>query len=560
MPRVGDAVLTGVPGQPDTTVSMPAFFSRKADNVTFRVPVTIPIFGNNVLRIAPDDCVTAISVNGKMVPSQSVSFCGAMTGMDVDLSGYLQHGENVLTVSVRDTGGLQGLKITFARDSWYFIFLLWAIVVCIFALACLLLEKLRYRVSIPVAGVMLAGVLVRVFYAITTSPFLRAYDAWGHREYIQYMLENWSLPLAEKGWEFYHPPLYFFLAALWAKMAIFLGMSENGGILAAQQLSFLISVGILLLFLLFAMRLFADPQKQALFLCIPATIPSIVFFSARLNNDALTLLLSMACLYGILRWWQTGSIWLYLLGAVFLGFAALTKSTAFLLLPLLFILPFLLLPRKKKKPWKQVMVGGIAILLIAGWFHIPRFLKEGNAARFLVRNVVTLNTGLHVPNTPSALLTFNPVEVLRHPYNNTWADAERRMNFPEFLYRSAFLGEFGAGENLRIIVQQILAIGMALFCVSVWGMILDLRKNWRTNLPLLLAFVSALMGHFAFRILSSFSPSQDFRYSAILLCPLCFYLLRGTEALPKPLRTCVSILIVVLALQSLLILLSLPSH
>jgi hypothetical protein len=45
----------------------------------------------------------------------------------------------------------------------------------------------------------------------------------GHIDYVQYMFTHWSVPPAQGGWEFYQPPLYYFLSALWMQAGQLLG-------------------------------------------------------------------------------------------------------------------------------------------------------------------------------------------------------------------------------------------------------------------------------------------------------------------------------------------------
>jgi hypothetical protein len=44
-------------------------------------------------------------------------------------------------------------------------------------------------------------------------PFHVGFDSMEHLKYIDYIQQHWSLPSPTEGFEMYHPPLYFFIAA-----------------------------------------------------------------------------------------------------------------------------------------------------------------------------------------------------------------------------------------------------------------------------------------------------------------------------------------------------------
>jgi hypothetical protein len=53
---------------------------------------------------------------------------------------------------------------------------------------------------------------------ITKIPLTVGFDHWAHYEYITYIAEKWTLPLANEGWQMFQPPVFYLIAALLSKL------------------------------------------------------------------------------------------------------------------------------------------------------------------------------------------------------------------------------------------------------------------------------------------------------------------------------------------------------
>jgi hypothetical protein len=379
--------------------------------------------------------------------------------------------------------------------------------------------------------------MLRIAYVVATPHDVRAYDWEGHMQYIDYVFRNGSLPPPSAGWEFYQPPLYYIVAAVLLRIASIMGLPSELRFLFLQWFSLLLSL--LTLGIGFWIGALLYPAKEhlrerLLFFGVIATFPSLILFAARINNDSLYHVFAFLSFGFLLRWWQTRRPrdWYLLAAAVCLGI--LTKSNAILLVPV-----SLLCLLAAELPWKAKIMHGVAMCALVAaalaLFLLPRALA-GETTTVGVGNINTLNPALRVSAAPSAYVTFNPIEVLRHPYNHTWHDDQRRHNFWEFFYRSAYFGEFSFGDALRAHAQFLLAIGYLLFPLTLFGIWKSIRQWDRRHIPLLLTLGVLLAGHVAFRMQYPYSSSQDFRYSILLIVPLAFYAIEGARHLPKNLR------------------------
>jgi hypothetical protein len=161
-------------------------------------------------------------------------------------------------------------------------------------------------------------------------------------------------------------------------------------------------------------------------------------------------------------------------------------------------------------------------------------MSDGGA---IVGNAGNLNDALALRNDAAAYLVFDPVQVVLHPYASPWDDAQRRQYFWEYLFRSAFSGEFDFGDAHRA-MQQWMLIGMlASLCVlAPIGIAWSLLRAPRRSSPMLLLLALSLGAHAAFRWKYPYSSSQDFRYSTLLSIPLAAFALIGAEKLPPSMQ------------------------
>lgn len=516
----------------------------------------MPPLAPPALRLTPDDCITELTINGKAVPKNIFSkACDAQVGVDMDLSGYLRPRANVVVAKIQDNGVVGGLGIAASHSTPIYLLLVFFLASLWACLGYMFLRQYSWSLPIPLCAVFMVGLYLRVFYTLDTSVFQRAHDAWGHYDYVMYVLRNWSVPAADKGWEFYQPPLYYFVSAVWAKAGIILGMSEGAAVLSVQRLSVLLSIGTLALSAVMCMMAFPKkPWLQAMALMLPAFLPGLVMQASRVNNDVGLLFLSTCTILCLFGWWKTHRTWWWLCTAGFTGLAVLTKSNALALL-----VPVGLCLLWQRSAWTTKIIQGVraaaVFVLFTGWFQIPKFFTSKSVSLFLVQNLVTLNGGLRVQNSVANFLFFNPVAILWHPFNNPWSDIERRGRFLEYLFRSAFFGEFNFGDPFRLLAQQLLLIGFAVVTAALWGMWRDAHGK-KSLLPLTLTIGGFLLCHMAFRYVSPFSTSQDFRYVTSMVPALGIVATAGVDLLPRSWKNVFCTVMVIFAAEASFLLLS----
>ena len=537
---LGQATITAN-GQPARLSGFPIRLPGAPEgDYTITFPLSVGRIRPARYYILPDDCLQELFINGVAVHAPEFPFCDYVRGRTLDLSPYLHAGVNNVRVTIHNGIGDLGLLMhpSFSDIVWLLPLLLLLVT---FAATCFLAVVLLRTPTWIIAScvVLMLGITLRGYYLFTTPYWVRGHDTDAHIEYIRYIADHHTLPEPNKGWEFYQPPLYYALGGLWTDAGRATGFTEESIVQSIQWWSFALSIGSLLLMFRIGVRVFRRDQRNLIpiLLSVPAFLPSLVFLSARINNDILVTFLEFLAVTLFIEWWHRPSRLVWIATALVTGLAILTKNNAIVLLPAFTVSLLLQPPLKGKGLWKKKAIlaatACMTVLIIAGWFTVYRSFL-GTSQNLIVGNTGNLNGGLRLQNNASYLLTFNPASVLEHPYNSPWSDEARRQYFWEYLYRAAFFGEFDFGPEHRTIASFVLFFSLPLCVVALYGLFCGFRYRFSAWLPMAQIGLWSLVGHLVFRFSFPFASSQDFRYSTILLAPFSYFLTIGIEGLRHP--------------------------
>jgi 4-amino-4-deoxy-L-arabinose transferase-like glycosyltransferase len=284
---------------------------------------------------------------------------------------------------------------------------------------------------------LIAFIVLSALYSVVVPPFEASDELW-HYPMVDYIAENWSLPVQDPAnvgpWrqEGSQPPLYYFLSALATSWIDTSDMSEvrhlnphvdngiatpdgnvnlvvhhpereafpwQGTILAVHVVRFLsiamAGLGVALTY--FVVRE-VFPGRPALALgatAIHAFTPMVVFIAGSVNNDNLVVPLTSLALLMLLRLLrrqtteketlhQTATRYLPL--GVVLGLAALTKASSLALTLITALVVVVRAVRRSRSDrvegWKEFLIGGFATLLpvlaISGWWYLRNLRLYGD--------------------------------------------------------------------------------------------------------------------------------------------------------------------------------------
>lgn len=524
--------------------TMPLVVSQApATALHITVPMHMYRLHPRLFLVQADDCLVDLSINGQPVPREQWDNpkCDYNLKKRIAAGSFLHYGLNRVEATVSNAGGASSFRFEPDRLDPVMLGIEGAVLfLCIWYIVMWYRHApLFWRKQAGFLWVAVGGIFLRLVYLVSTSASERGHDVDGHIEYVRYILAHWTIPQAGTGWQFYQPPLYYFLSAAWLSIRLPFGVLFGPSIDHLQLLAALLSCLTVLLLVSLSRTLFpkkTDTRFALLFLALTVCIPSLVFQASRINNDVLFAFLSILIFLQLVRWWKDPrpADWFALV--ILLGFAALTKSNASLLIAISFTCLFFGRIRLRQKTW-MVLLSIVLLAAVMAWHIILRSkgVLQGNL--LLVGNIQGLNGDLLLPvfSLRDSLLTFHPLAVMRQPFNNAF-DMTLSRHFGEYFYRSMFFGEFDFGVRLKTLASVIIISGYTLVPFVFCGLYAMLRRKAMDTFPVWLTLGALLAAHILFRVIAPYSCSQDFRYSLLLIVPFAYCIVVGIRSLPRILR------------------------
>lgn len=209
------------------------------------------------------------------------------------------------------------------------------------------------------------------------------FDAREHLDYVFYLLEKHSLPLATEGWQMFQPPLYYTLSA-----ALLLLLNP---IVPAHHSHFILGIiplACLLLLVEISYRtvreLFPESRvQQSCGLFVAGLLPMNIYMCHFVGNEPLNAVFSALVLLMAVKYLKTGKevqtrdivLW----GAMS-GLALLSKVTLLILIPVMCAF-ILLVPRHDPSALRgrirTLAIYLFSTALVAGWFFLRNWIRLG---------------------------------------------------------------------------------------------------------------------------------------------------------------------------------------
>ncbi len=254
------------------------------------------------------------------------------------------------------------------------------------ALAALLL---RNRDAAPAAlrigFLLVAGAWVALFFHNHDSlPRDVGFDAAHHWDYVTYVAERGSLPLATEGYQMYQPPLYYALSA-----TALTAFGIDPGLAQADFAMRIVSVvlGILQVGLVFAFARAFVPQSMSgstATLLFAGFLPAQLYLFQFVTNESMAAVVSALALLLTVRMCGEAAppLRAYLALGCALGIALLTKVSTLVLLPTCFIALALheWNARSRALPAIALRLGVclVAIAAVSGWHYLRVYRAFGD--------------------------------------------------------------------------------------------------------------------------------------------------------------------------------------
>lgn len=483
---------------------------------------------SNVWQIVPDDEMLGITANGHKVSLAEIP-PGALhdwsKGFVIDLDSYLVRGENVLTLQIGNEGGPGGVHLRPRINKAG---------ILLFGIGfALLLSALNQL--IPLAReqnyIILLGLVVLLAYWIITPWEIRSHDVGlpdGHFGYATWIADHMTLPRPNQGWTFYHPPLYYMIAALILRAADFLHIGRPESL----QIFSLMLWMVFLVASAATLRMCLRGRHVALLIATSMLVlwPSCFIHSIRIGNDTPAYACCALAALFMIRWWKThrtGSLVAFALWSA-VALLCKTSSIAIVVAGAALLSWRMIFPGHEghlRAVGRTALFGGITAtgLVLSLGNNIYHYMRH-ELSGWLVGNAGSLSDGLRVPLTIKSFIPLDIPTFLTAPYASAWEDATGRANFWNYLLRDSLTGEFGFDGTTQRFIAFCWGVALLVLCCTVCIYLVRLFcVHCGTTLyrmrPLLLLSFLWLASLIVLRIQIPYACSSDFRYILPILLP-----------------------------------------
>lgn len=496
-------------GGVEEKISFP-LLQKMGDGEHFQVDLDVIGGSPYGLKVIPDDCVENIVVGESSLNLNGISsLCDFGRGFVLPESLIAQNHDGAkahYTFFLKNNGGPGGLNV-FVLQSSLLSTIMKVLAILSFAVLCLLFAR-RLGFGWGLAFIVLLGVLIRTAFFSNIPYTSFANDVDGHVAYVNFILENHSIPGVDDCWTCYHPPVYYASAAPSFMIGDWMGVTGTTGL---QAFSLLLSV-LTLFFGIMFFRTFLSKSGLGIASFLWAFWPVMILMSPRIGNDQMFCMLHMLCLWGGANYLKGGHGKFLVVSVIAAALAMWTKMTAVVTLGMVFLFAVcgFVCNAKTLRPTKSEIVAWSLFVALVGGVVLQKLL--GNAD--LVGNSSGLNGLLKVGNEASNYIFFDLKSFINNPYTSAWNGEWGREYFWNYSLKTAMFGEF---ELVRTQMGRTLA---TLMSVALLGLLVYAARGfWKTKLQVMhwillmqtVAFFAALM---FLRIKVPFSCSNDFRYIA----------------------------------------------
>lgn len=369
--------------------------------------------------------------------------------------------------------------------------------------------------------IYILGILIRINYILGTDIDIRQHDVGGiydegHLAYIYILFTTHRLPTS-LGWQFYHPPLWHTIGALWLEINNFFNIKPSLMLEGIQLISCLFSVLIIIIGDKICQKLKMKDRYRYLVDFMLAIHPTLIIFSGSINNDCLLLFMETLVILLLINWNEFPSTKNIIYLAIVTGLCVLTKANgAIMAMPILYIFIKKFMINIQKKDYKilnyikKICLFGIISLPIGLWYQVRNVIKFANIAIPMPGDF--LYNGEY--SIIKRFFSINFQELFR------FADTSVDYNLPTFILKSSVWGEYNFSD-IKLLAYIVLGINLILIIISMIFIIKYLLKKKKNDIIniLIITWITSLVMMYIFNYKYPFGCSMDFRYIAICLLP-----------------------------------------
>lgn len=345
-------------------------------------------------------------------------------------------------------------------------------------------NTINSKYTIFIFSILIIAVLLRIFYYQKFSVYYFQHDWQGHIEFFKYLSMHETLPLPSQGLQFPQQPLYYFLTSKFYDFLMYTGIGSKNIIHSIGYFSLLSSF----IFLYYAYKFFTLISKN-IWVIIIATLfisftPSLVYISARINNDVLVMSLSAFSLYYLIKSYQlhfTKYFYITLLGISLLFMTKISAAGLEILFFSLLLIVYIQEKNTKNIQAKLFIFSGVGIFLLSYTLWRVYLPIEGT---FHFVNSSGYYQNQHIPSLDTSFFTyFNLQQLFSWEVIDSYTKDTALYTFPNHQYRTMLIGEFNYTEYLQNtkILEIIIKILFFLGFIYLIGFFSYLHYLWKTK-------------------------------------------------------------------------------
>ena len=377
----------------------------------------------------------------------------------------------------------------------------------------------KLNVKNMIIMVMIVSFCVKLAYAVATPYNVHQHDVEslgrsGHLQYIYNLAIGNNLPDTNV-WQFSHPPLHHFIAALVVKLGSLFKFSFERSAECVQYLTVFYSFVTSVWF--YKILRFIGIRGRALLFSVMLFCfhPTFTILAGSINNDILTIMLCTGAIYYLLKWYQKPSFVYAAVLGVLTGLAMMTKFSASLTVAVIGITVLVKIIKEQQfKLFWQVPIFLVLCLPLGLWYQI-RNMQLFEQPLGYVAPLDTSN-GLYIgKESIVSRLFFPPLKELFSVFCDPWEN----VNLTAYTLKSSLFGEYKFSNVGVAILLYILNVAM--IALTIYAMVKFIKSknlvNFGSKLILMLNFFVQIGFFVYFNISYPFGCTMDFRYLVLTL-------------------------------------------
>ena len=532
------------------TISLPYknFLGRNL-KIHFNLELYSPVQQVVRVNVVADDWVETITVNG-VAAKKLINYPRTRTTyQDIDYGDVyalnLDRGTNKIFVRTFNKGGNATLmfkqKFSVYEYILAFLTLILPFIFFVFYFVRFILDNgfwvYQRMAQIPLAvHIIWVAIILRTVYFYDMGYISFQHDYRGHIEFIQFFANYFTIPLPHKGWEYPQQPLYYVFTGVIYKICSMFEMEERPSLKVIGTVTSLLS-SIALIYAYRLIRLLTkDKIVHNLVIAFLALTPSLIYMSARTNNDPWASSLAIISLFYIIASFKHDFQKYFWPAVIWSAMLFLTKISS-LGIQLLFIFCLLTLYFKHKdkaiKPmFHYAWVGALVLTYTMFRAYYPA-----------AETFVFVNGGIWPgqdlrPLNANYFLSFNFIDLLEQGQSHIReADTDRiKYSFFSYQYGTMLFGQFDyqywRERNYMLTINMQLIMLLALIVPLGWITALFLKKTLMEKFLATVAIVSFIL---VLKFIFDYPTmsNTDFRYYAAIQFILAYFFAIGLRAVMR---------------------------